>query len=89
MYYVVIRTRGGNTPGAMTWTSFKDKVAFNAWNNEKMRSWYEVVEEGVTQKRAIELCSSLEATMALVQCFVHDARRLAEAEDVLAIIKPA
>ena len=67
MYNVVFRNIGGGTSsGAITWTSFRDKARFHEWNDEKMKNWYEIVEEGVSQERAVELCSTPEATRAVI-----------------------
>lgn len=67
MYNVVFRNISGSTSdGVITWSSFKSKAAFDEWNDEKMRSWYQVVEEGVSQERAVELCSTPEATRSVV-----------------------
>lgn len=68
MYNVVFRTIAKcETVGAITWTSFRDKEYFDGWYNEKMRSWYQVVEENVSEERAIELCSSPDATRAVTR----------------------
>jgi len=56
----------GTHCGVITWTSFESKEAFDEWYNEKMKSWYQVVEEGVSEQRAIELCSSPEAHTAVL-----------------------
>jgi hypothetical protein len=82
MYNVVTRTLVGNSKGAITWTSFESKEEFDKWNDDKMQSWYQVVEEGVTEERATELCSGPEATVAAVRCMLGSALRLAD--DILA-----
>ena len=65
-YNVVFRTIVKcETTGAITWTTFRSKEDFDKWNNDKMKSWYEVVAEGVSEATAIELCSSPEATRAV------------------------
>ena len=67
MYNVVFRNISGSTSdGAITWTSFKSKAVFDEWNDRKMKIWYQVVEEGVSQEQAVELCSTPEATRAVV-----------------------
>ena len=54
MYNVVFRNISGSTSdGVITWTAFRDKAYFDEWNDEKMKAWYQVVEEGVSQERAI------------------------------------
>jgi len=67
MYNVVFKTIVEcATKGAITWSAHKSKEYFDKWYDEKMRSWYEVVEQGVTEERAIELCSSPEAALAVL-----------------------
>lgn len=68
MYNVVFRTikPGSTHMGVITWSSFESKAHFEEWNNAKMKSWYRVVEEGVSQERAVELCSTPEATSAVL-----------------------
>lgn len=76
MYNVVFRTIiKCATEGAITWSSFETQEDFERWYDEKMRSWYEVVEQNVSEARAVELCSSPEATSAVL--FSH-IRELAE-----------
>lgn len=66
-YNVVFKnTSGSILNGVTTWTSFESKDAFNKWYDKKMKKWYEVVEENVSQDRAIELCSTPEANTAVV-----------------------
>jgi len=62
MYNVVFRnTTGGQySDGAITWSTFQSKEDFNNWYDAKLKSWYQVVEQGVTQERALELCSTPE-----------------------------
>ncbi len=56
MYNVIFRTIGkGTSRGAISWVFFEDKERFNEWYNEEMRGWYQVVEEGVSKERAVEL----------------------------------
>ncbi len=67
MYNVVFRTiTECTTKGAITWSSFESKGDFDTRYGEKMRGWYEVVDQGVTKERAIELCFSPEAKQAAV-----------------------
>lgn len=67
MYTVVFRDIfDGPSKGAITYTLFKSKEEFDKWYDDKMRTWYEVVEEGVTQERAQKLCSSPQAQLAVV-----------------------
>jgi len=66
VYNVVFRTIAVcSSRGAITWVSFKDKKYFNEWYDEKMRGWYEVVDQGVSRECAIELCSTPEAKIAV------------------------
>jgi hypothetical protein len=51
--------------GIITWTSFKDKAAFDAWFTPKLRGWYEVVAEGVTSEQAVELTHTTPAASRL------------------------
>ena len=76
MYIVVSRTLVGPSRGVLTWTGFPSKEYFDKWNDAKMRSWYETVEEGVTEERALELCSSPEADGAR---FCYALRQVGEA----------
>ena len=65
MFNVVFRTIvDGTHKGVITWSSFKDEAEFNKWYGKKMQSWYEVVDKGVSAEKAIELCSTPEATLA-------------------------
>jgi len=57
-YIVSFRNTLGGHAGVITWTSFESKDAFDAWMNEGNASSLEVVEEGITQERAIELTRS-------------------------------
>jgi len=67
MYIVVFRNvSGGVSNGVITWTCFQDKDQFNNWwlNSKNAKNWYEIVEEGITEQRAIELSSSPESGLA-------------------------
>ncbi|MEK7584052.1 MAG: hypothetical protein AAB490_02315 [Patescibacteria group bacterium] len=57
MYNVAFRTiaEGSGHEGVVTWTAFESKEAFDAFYDEKMRSWYQVVEEDISEERCIEL----------------------------------
>jgi len=77
MYNVVFRTIADcASKGAITWTSFNNKRHFDEWFDAKMRNWYEIVEEGVSPERAVELSSSPEAIRAV---FFSRLRKLGEA----------
>lgn len=41
--------------GIMTWTRFPSKEYFDNWYTPELRTKQEIVEEGITQERAIEL----------------------------------
>lgn len=85
MYIVVFRNISGSTAdGAITWTGYQSKEDFDQWYDEKMQSWYEVVEEGVTRKRALELCSSPKAVAAIINSQVK--RALADIEKIAEMI---
>lgn len=76
MYNVVFKnTSGSVSDGVIIWTVFKDKKDYEKWNDEKMRQWYKVIEEDVSQERAIELCSTPQAKMAGT---LAELRRLSE-----------
>lgn len=66
MYNVVFQTKVGTSQGAVTWSTFKDQNTFNNWHNQEMKDWYEVLTQGVTEERAIELCSTPQAKLAAV-----------------------
>ncbi|MDP3934812.1 MAG: hypothetical protein Q8Q46_01155 [Candidatus Giovannonibacteria bacterium] len=53
-----------STKGVITWTSFRDKEHFDKWYDKKTQGWYEVVDQGVSRERALELCSTQEAKNA-------------------------
>lgn len=64
VYNVVFKTLVGPSIDAVTWTSFRDKAHFDKWYTERLKSWYAIVEAGVTEERALELCSTPEAKAA-------------------------
>ncbi len=43
--------------GVITWTSFESKEDFDKWYTPEIRARERVVEEGITDERAVELCS--------------------------------
>lgn len=53
----------GQCEGVITWSAFDSEDCFCEWYDEKMKSWYEVVEKDVTEDRAIELCSTPSNTL--------------------------
>lgn len=61
MHNVVFRD---NSNSVVTWSCFRNKKHFNKRYNKKMKRLCQVVEEGVSRERAIELCSTPEATKA-------------------------
>jgi len=65
MYNVVLKVIDEHRSdcGVITWTSYKDKEAFDKCR-EELQGEHEVVAEGVSQECAIELCSSSDAQNA-------------------------
>lgn len=71
MYIVVLKTIAEiSSKGAITWGTHDSKESFEKWYDGKMQSWYQVVEQGVTRERAIQLSSSLEATRVAIRSMV-------------------
>jgi hypothetical protein len=77
-YNVVFKTIADCThKGVITRTTFKDKKTFDKWykgkmqdgSGERIKDTYEVVEEGIPDKRAKELCSSPEATKMAINVY--------------------
>ncbi|MFA6365172.1 MAG: hypothetical protein WCW78_02110 [Candidatus Paceibacterota bacterium] len=78
-YNVVFKTIAECTHvGVITWTSFQSKEYFDQWYDEKMRGWYEVVDEGVSEARAMQLCASDEATLAAFKAEIKVAEQILE-----------
>ena len=48
----------GGYHGVMTWTSFSSKEDFDKWYTPDIKAREEVVEEGISEERAIELTRS-------------------------------
>jgi hypothetical protein len=48
----------GGYQGIITWTSFASKKDFDEWYTEERRAHQEVVEEGISEERAVELTCS-------------------------------
>lgn len=63
-YLVVFKNvaTGSGYNGIRTQTSFEDKDAFDEWFDDEMKSIYEVVEQGVTEERALWLVSGTPAS---------------------------
>ena len=59
-YIVALRytAAAGGYAGVITWTRFKSKEGFDAWFNDGGNKDHEVVEEGITEGRAIALCDT-------------------------------
>jgi hypothetical protein len=73
-YNVVFETIfEGSHNGVTTWTSFESKEKFEKWNDEKMKSWYKVLAEGVTPEQAVEICSSPKAKLAALLARLKEA----------------
>jgi len=68
----------GTHTGVITWSSFKNKEEFDEWYDEKMKSWYKIVAEGVTSDRAIQLCSTPEANQAALLATGREIGKLAD-----------
>lgn len=64
MYNVVFENQTPECRGVITWSTFKSKAEFEAWYNQKMRSWYKVVRAGVSEEEAIALSSSLQSRLS-------------------------
>ena len=65
LYEVVFKNiSGSRSHGCITRTSFESKEDFVRWYDEKMQGWYEVVDQGVSPERALELCTTPEANIA-------------------------
>jgi hypothetical protein len=66
MYNVVFR----HNSGLVTWTSFLNKEAFEKqYTREKFG---EIVDQGVTDARAIELCSAPRARLAVEASYLRE-----------------
>lgn len=62
MYNVVFRTIvPGNYFGVITWSTYPSKEEFDS-RFVSLKDMYVVVEQGVTPERAVELCSTPEAS---------------------------
>ncbi len=62
----MFRTIDGEYKGAVTWTTFESEEKFIDWYDEGKSSLCEIVDQGVSCERAIELCSTPEASSALL-----------------------
>ncbi len=72
-YAVVFRNLTGSTKGVLTWGSYDNREAFTESNDDEMKARYEVVEEGITEERAIQLCSPPEAPEVAIGAMLHQA----------------
>ena len=56
-YNVVFETTSATKgyEGIITWTSFDDKQSFERWHTEDMKNRYNVLAQGVSSTRAIEM----------------------------------
>jgi len=61
MYIVVFKDTAS---GVITYSSFRNKKHFDKWYNKRMKRICQVVEKSISQKQAIELCSTPEANKA-------------------------
>lgn len=79
MAYIVVfkNISDSSSHGVFTWTDYDNKEEFQEMmTHPNMKAWYEVVEEDVTQERALELCKSPEAFNALLS---SETRKMKEA----------
>lgn len=60
MYNVLLKITAEHAwwKGAVFWADFKSKEQFDAWYDEQRRSQYEIMEEGISRRRAVTLCWS-------------------------------
>jgi len=60
MYNVAFRytEKTAGYHGIITWSSFVDKAVFDVWYTPKIKARMEVVEEGISDERAVELTRS-------------------------------
>lgn len=85
MYNVVFRNISSQTNrGAITRTSFDDKDYFDKWYDEDMRKFFDIVAEGVTSEKAVEICSSPESNITLIFTGIRKVSLLTEEIDKLA-----
>jgi len=56
-YNVALRytKKAGGYHGIITWTNFPDKECFDKWYTDSIREMQEIVEEGISASRCIEL----------------------------------
>lgn len=84
MYNVVFENIGkGTHTGVISWSSFSSKAEFDQWYDEKMRNLYWVVEGGVSDERAIEICSRLSSENAVVQAWLREMNEAMETVSAL------
>ena len=55
-YIVALGQVAGSHAGIVTWTNFPSRAYFNTWMKAGENNGEEVVEEGITEARALELC---------------------------------
>jgi hypothetical protein len=57
-YIVTLRGKAGTGAhlGVVNWIKFANKEEFHKWFDDAVKSRYELVEEGITEARAQELC---------------------------------
>jgi hypothetical protein len=54
-YNVAFRTKNGSHAGVVTWSSYASAEAFETWYTEALKNEYDVVERGISDKRAVQL----------------------------------
>lgn len=55
-YLVVFTTTKGKAAGDRARANFNDRATFEQWHTGEMKEMFEVIEEGITEERADELC---------------------------------
>ncbi len=59
----------GGYEGIITWTTFKSKEEFDKWYTEDMKKTNRIVEEGITEERAIELTKQTSVTCRIAAAY--------------------
>lgn len=58
----------GGFHGNITWTTFANKEEFDKWYTPKICERQEIVEEGITEERAIELVQTVPFACRIAAC---------------------
>ncbi|MDD4761919.1 MAG: hypothetical protein PHZ25_02770 [Candidatus Pacebacteria bacterium] len=77
-YNVAFRktSKTGGFQGIITWMSFSSKNDFEKWYTDEIREQNEVVEEGITEERAVELTKTTP-----IKCWIAAAKQKATQPD--------